>query len=145
MPIRPENKALYPPDWPAVRVRILERDGHCCKQCGVPDRAIGWRDDKGEFHIVARDGNRQRLADEQFTFGDVRKLILIVLTIAHLHDPNPANCDDANLGALCQRCHNILDMPMRQANAAASRRAPKADGDLFTCKTTTSATPSASG
>jgi 5-methylcytosine-specific restriction endonuclease McrA len=40
----------------------------------------------------------------------------VVLTIAHLHDPNPANCNDTNLAALCQRCHNRLDAPMRAAN-----------------------------
>lgn len=132
MPIRPENLALYPPDWKEIRARILERDGHRCKSCDVPNRAIGWRDDEGKFHLVARDGDRQMLAETQFSYGDLRRLILIVLTIAHLHDPNPANCADDNLAALCQRCHNILDLPMRKANAAARRRSGKAAGDLFT-------------
>lgn len=131
MPIRPENLALYPPDWKAIRERILERDRHCCASCGVPNRAIGWRDEDGKFHLVERDGDRQLLADTQFRYGDLRRLILIVLTIAHLHDPNPANCADDNLAALCQRCHNILDMPMRKANAAARRRGTRAAGDLF--------------
>lgn len=132
MPIRPENRALYPPNWKEIRERILERDGNRCKSCDVPNHAIGWRDEDGKFNLVARDGNRQLLADTQFSYGDVRRLILVVLTIAHLHDPNPANCADDNLAALCQRCHNILDLPMRQTNAAARRRSGNAAGDLFT-------------
>lgn len=131
MPIRPENLALYPPNWKEIRARILERDGNRCKQCGVLNYAIGWRDEGGAFHVVELDGNRQRLAEAQYPYGDTRHLILIVLTIAHLHDPNPANCADDNLAALCQRCHNILDLPMRKANAAARRKSSLAAGDLF--------------
>lgn len=44
----------------------------------------------------------------------------VVLTVAHL-DQNPANNDDSNLRALCQRCHNRVDQPHRQVNAAVTR------------------------
>lgn len=125
MPIKPENRALYPADWPAIRVRILERDGYRCKHCGVAHRAIGWRGPRGGFHVVATDGNRQRLAEEQFGRGDLVRLILIVLTIAHLHDMDPRNCADDNLAALCQRCHNRHDLAYRQANAARTRQAKR--------------------
>lgn len=37
MPIRPENRALYPPNWKEIRERILERDGNRCKSCDVPN------------------------------------------------------------------------------------------------------------
>lgn len=42
-----------------------------------------------------------------------RKIIKIVLTVAHVHDHNPENCDDENLAHLCQRCHNRHDATMR--------------------------------
>ena len=131
MPIKPDRLALYPPDWPQIVARIKERDGNSCKKCGVADRAIGYRQDDGSFVTVAWDGNRQRLADEQFPYGDLVRLILIVLTCAHLDDPNPANVADENLAMLCQRCHNRHDQPMRLINAAATRRARKSNGDLF--------------
>ncbi len=39
----------------------------------------------------------------------------VVLTIAHL-DHTPENCDPSNLRALCQKCHNTYDAPMRAKN-----------------------------
>lgn len=35
MPIRPERKGLYPPNWKEIRARILKRAGDCCEDCGV--------------------------------------------------------------------------------------------------------------
>ena len=126
MPIKPENKALYPANWKSeIRPRILARAGNRCEQCGVRNHVYGYRTAAGNFVET----------DAIFSDGDdyegERRIIRIVLTIAHLHDMNPANCADDNLAALCQRCHNIHDMPMRQANAAATRRAKAANGDLF--------------
>lgn len=31
MPIRPENKALYPKDWKAISLEVRERAGWCCE------------------------------------------------------------------------------------------------------------------
>jgi len=45
----------------------------------------------------------------------------VVLTVAHL-DHNEANCDPANLRALCQRCHLRHDLQQHMANAALTRR-----------------------
>lgn len=57
---------------------------------------------------------------------------LVVMPIKHENRAKyPANCDDDNLAHLCQRCHNIHDMPMRIVNAARSRKAGNAIGDLF--------------
>ena len=36
MPIRPELRALYPPDWPQISRRIrFERAGNRCEWCGA--------------------------------------------------------------------------------------------------------------
>ena len=39
--------------------------------------------------------------------------------------------DRDNLRALCQRCHNRYDAPMRRAGIAARQRAKSAAADLF--------------
>jgi 5-methylcytosine-specific restriction endonuclease McrA len=122
MPIKPENRHRYPPDWRAIRLAILDRAENRCEQCGVPNHA--WRNNAtGQWTHDAG------LAEAWGLDGD--KIARIVLTIAHLHDPDPANCDRDNLAALCQRCHNRLDAPMRARNARQTRRAGKALGDLF--------------
>ena len=54
----------------------------------------------------------------------------IVLTVAHL-DHQPENCSDSNLKAMCQRCHLRYDVKHHQANASATRRAKKQNGELF--------------
>jgi hypothetical protein len=46
---------------------------------------------------------------------------IVVLTVAHL-DHTPENCADDNLKAMCQRCHNRYDMPMRRAGIARRKR-----------------------
>jgi hypothetical protein len=56
--------------------------------------------------------------------------VKIVLTIAHL-DHVPEHCDDDNLKAMCQKCHLKYDAEHHAKNAAATRRARKAIGDLF--------------
>jgi hypothetical protein len=73
----------YPADWKEVRQRILARDRNCCKFC--------WAEN-GQPHWIT---------------GSI-----VVLTIAHLNH-NIQDMRDYNLAALCQRCHNILDMPYR--------------------------------
>ena len=87
LPIRPELRALYPPNWPAISRRIrFERAGNRCEWCGAANH---W------FHPET---------------GSV-----VVLTVAHL-DHNPANNTDDNLAALCQACHNRDGAPKRAAN-----------------------------
>ncbi len=103
MPIKPENRSRYPKNWATeIRPAILERAGHICERCGAPNY---------QPHPVT--GSR------------------VVLTIAHIHDHSPENCDPSNLQALCQRCHNRLDAPMRAKNARITRRSRLAAGDLF--------------
>lgn len=134
MPISKANKARYPKDWEAIRERILTRANHCCEFCGVPNHAVGYRDENGAF--VACYGNgpvdaigrgrawpnesiRATYAEarehaDDFNFNDCRRWIVIVLTIAHIFDHSPENCEPSNLAALCQRCHNRHDAPSRQ-------------------------------
>ena len=40
MPIKPENKKRYPPNWAEIRGRILQRAGYRCEQCGVANHAL---------------------------------------------------------------------------------------------------------
>lgn len=121
MPIKPENRALYPRDWKAIRAEVLGRAGNQCEFCGVPNHT--WID---QFS----DGRWSKNVDCSMDFG----LVWIVLTIAHLdHDPtnNGTTGDRPNLRALCQRCHNRYDAPMRAVHARATRRGRVANRELF--------------
>lgn len=108
MPIRPENRARYPKDWPAIsrRIRFDRAQGRC------------------EFTIDGARCSAEHGKPHPIT-GSV-----VVLTVAHL-DHTPENCADDNLLAGCQRCHNRYDMAKRRAGIAERARARLAAGDLF--------------
>lgn len=58
MPIKPENKKLYPKNWKEIRAKILERADNKCEFCGVPNHIKGIRTFDGGFlskDIVIRD------------------------------------------------------------------------------------------
>ena len=139
MPIKPENAARYPADWPQVRDKILQRARNRCEQCGLYNHWWGWRDRAGTFHRVSKrplieawpKDNPPRPPFEIATkdHGTIR-IIEIVLTIAHL-DHRPENCDPGNLQALCQQCHLRYDHQHHQQTAYATRREGKAIRDLF--------------
>ncbi len=150
MPIKPENKGLYPPDWPFVRKRILERDKHRCCGCGLRDHSVGDRVEHGVFmpaagNLMLEDFGQgidpetgqaltykeassiaERLTDDSW---NDRKYIVIVLIIAHL-DHNPENCHDDNLASLCQRCHNIYDRAHRNETMRLARIQTRRRGQL---------------
>lgn len=107
MPIRPENRARYPKDWPAISLRIRERAEWRCEFVENGERC------------EARQGMPHPLTGSK-----------VVLTVAHL-DHTPENCADENLLAGCQRCHNRYDAPMRRAGIKARARAAAAAEDLF--------------
>ena len=101
MPIRAENKALYPKEWPLISLTIRALAGFKCEWCGAAN---------GKPHPET--GSK------------------VVLTVAHL-DHDPSHCGDKiNLAALCQRCHNRYDAPVRRAGIRARLRATMAIGDL---------------
>lgn len=121
MPTKAENRHRYPRDWKQIRAAILERAGHRCEQCGIPNyawrnNATGrWTEDIGRADAWFFDGNR---------------VTRIVLTIAHI-DHTPENCAQDNLRALCQRCHLRYDIDHHQRTACRTRINSKAAGDLF--------------
>jgi len=93
----PIDYGRYPDNWlTEIRPAILKRANHRCEWCGVANGA--------PLHRFP--GDRQR----------------VVLTIAHVYDPNPHNCDPANLAALCQRCHLAHDREHHLRRAAETRR-----------------------
>lgn len=99
MPIRPDQRARYPADWPDISFRVRQRaEWRCEGSPAYPNcRAV-----QGAPHPVT--GSK------------------VVLTVAHL-DHTPENCDLANLKAWCQRCHLTYDAAHHAANAAATRAA----------------------
>jgi 5-methylcytosine-specific restriction endonuclease McrA len=103
MPIRAENKSLYPKDWKAISLSIRARAGNVCETegCGAVN---------GQPHPITGSN--------------------VVLTVAHL-DHDPRNCDPSNLKAWCQRCHNRYDAPMRAAGIKSRLRASLAVGDML--------------
>lgn len=134
MPIKPENKARYPKDWPQIRQRILQRAHHRCEHpgCTAMHRELGyWRE--GEWTPLPR-SLRESGVDKPTTIacndGTLLKVIMIVLTIAHL-DHTPENCTDDNLSAMCQRHHLAYDHEHHQRNAQATRRNRSGTLDLF--------------
>ena len=106
MPVKPENLARYPLDWPEISLRIrtvraenrCECTGICGKHAG-PDRC------------AARNGGLHPVTGS-----------LVVLTTAHL-DHQPENCADTNLAAFCQRCHLAYDGPHHAETRARTRAA----------------------
>lgn len=128
MPIKPENKARYPKEWKQIRVMILERAGNCCEFCKVQNYSVverGAGKDAGTYKNddgkVFCDETGEYLGMARISEYHVKAVVKIVLTIAHL-DHTPENCDDANLKALCQRCHLKYDAQHHKINAARTRR-----------------------
>lgn len=109
MPIRPENKELYPPNWPEISKSIKERAGWRC-EC------------KGE---CGRDGCRGGCPNVHgkpaYGTGST-----VVLTTAHLNH-QPWDCRPENLRAFCNGCHLHYDRDhhaeTRRATLAAERAA----------------------
>lgn len=90
----PIQRERYPSDWEQISQRIrFERAGNKCEWCGAENY---------QPHPIT--GSK------------------VVLTVAHYPDPNPMNCAEENLHALCQKCHNGVDAPMRTANAKITRQ-----------------------
>ena len=117
MPIRPENKELYPKDWKQIRAEIKDRALDKCEICGVQNHDVGIRFENGTFHRL--DGGWKPGQMWQMTETKSFKVIRIVCTVMHLnHDPTdngqPGNRPNLKFG--CQRCHNKHDAAFRAAN-----------------------------
>ena len=135
MPIRPELKPLYPPNWPELSRQVrFERAGGICERCGRPH---------GHYLQVLPDG-RWKHPDTGHWFNgrgrrvsppDLIELLQarqtkVVLAAAHLnHDPTSNRL--RNLRALCQRCHLLHDRMYHLAQRRLTLRRRLALGDLF--------------
>jgi hypothetical protein len=136
VPIRPEFRAFYPPNWQALSRGVrFERAGGRCQRCARPhltqvrclpdgrwfdDAARTWRDRRG------RSARWPDLMDA----AQIR-LTRVVLATAHL-DNDPANNRLANLRCLCQRCHMLHDRPHHLAQRRLTYLRRWAIADLFT-------------
>jgi hypothetical protein len=108
MPIRPENRARYPRDWPAISLRIRR------------ERAAGQCECEGECRTGHQGRCPARHGQPHPATGSV-----VVLTVAHL-DHTPETCTDDNLRAMCQRCHLNYDRGHHAETAARTRAAAAA-------------------
>lgn len=114
MPIRPEMRAKYPPNWRVISKRIRELAGQKCQWCSAPNRKLIVRDrkDPAKWKLHYCNG---------VCMGEGCDAVHVVLTVAHL-DHDPTNNADENLRALCQRCHLRYDAKEHARNAANTRR-----------------------
>lgn len=124
MPIKKENRLLYPKNWSVISKKIRDKTGKC-EFCGLPQYALIYKSTRqlvggnafydqlqyAESYKTALEAKRHL---EQW--GNSEPLTLIVLTVAHL-DHNPANCERSNLKALCQKCHFDYDQAHHTKNA----------------------------
>lgn len=130
MPIKDWSK--YPKNWKTeIRPAILERAGNKCETCKVPNGEYvcrgKWSYKEGDWIDVyqnddgdifdASNGNHMGASYVGDIWINAPKSAgcKIVLTISHT-DHDIINNDYSNLKALCQRCHNIHDIPFRKAN-----------------------------
>ena len=116
MPIKHENRNLYPLNWGEIRHRILNRAKNKCEKCGVLNGEVIVRltADRSQYRTFEEcDRLLHDHGDESLEYDE--KAIRIVLTVAHL-DHDPRNNSDDNLKALCQRCHLNYDRGTKTVN-----------------------------
>ncbi len=109
MPIRPENRERYGPDWPEFSKAI--RFGRAAGRCEC----------EGE---CGRGTHRERCPNQhgEPAYGTRSK---VVLTVAHLcHTPE---CR-VHVKAMCQGCHLHYDRDHHAETAAATKRAARIAG-----------------
>lgn len=107
----PINYKDYPENWKTEIVpRILKRDQHRCKFCGIRNGVVIKRLPGGSYrHPGAQEWDmiHSKVNHGNYTLTQSIKLhgfTRIVLTVAHL-DHDHENSVDDNLAALCQKCH----------------------------------------
>jgi hypothetical protein len=109
MPIRPEEKPRYPPDWPHISQWVKSARAHWRCEC------------EGECGLD-HSGRCLALHGDPISLDNPKP---IVLTTAHL-DHQPENCDLSNLKAMCPRCHNKYDAKHRAETRRLKRMAERA-------------------
>ena len=145
MPIRKENRHLYPPPkkWAALRARVMKRARDACEcrgECGHAHEVVDAASRSRGLRCGAPHGLRIFRALDNVALwleapaglwvdGFSRKVTTVVLTTAHL-DRDPRNNGMRNLKAMCQLCHLAYDREQHTKNARETRRSRKAVGDL---------------
>lgn len=139
MTFRPER---YPPQWAAIRARVMARAGHRCEcagECGDPHD--GGRCDAPHLAPIVRHTREpwrwspaepRASADVEsgeHEFEHVRGAVTVVLTVAHL-DHNEASDDETRLRAMCNRCHLRYDAEDNARRRRENARAKRAAGEL---------------
>lgn len=127
MPIKPENRHHYGKAWKAIRAKILERAGHCCEECGRPNRRnvavfkCGcWDISYAPGYAGGRGIWSHRRYGCESRHEDTPRIVRTVLTIAHLNQ-TPGDDREENLAALCNLHHLRLDHVQHMTNSRATR------------------------
>lgn len=135
MPIRPEQRSLYPANWRDIsrHIRFERADGKCqaCKRPhGLEIKCLpdGRWFDPDMRSWRSGHGHRARWPD-LFEASEARSWT-VYLAAAHL-DHEPSHCGARNLRAFCQRCHLAYDQPYHLARRRITYRSRWAMGDLF--------------
>lgn len=161
MPISAANQKRYPPEWPQIRLQVLERAKWRCEHpgCRAAQYAIGrWIISDGDQatwtpvvgNTPARDatdramhaaGDGCKPDGVPWSFAAARAFLKtwawddpqpIVIVLTVAHlNHQPEDCRLENLRAWCQRHHLAYDLEHHQQNARATRRARRAIGELF--------------
>lgn len=136
MPIRPENRHRYPPEWNAIRADVRARSGDRCERCDVPNRAYRITYEDGSEYAIEPNETDARgrpafsadrmLYIETAELADDAHVARIVLTVAHLNH-QPEDNRPENLAHLCQRCHNRHDAATRARGIRERRAKPLID------------------
>lgn len=148
----PIDYKKYPQNWfTEIRPAVMKRADCHCEECGVRNYSVGYRR-KEDGRFIGTAGNIVHdLAGEGLSYPSLQPLtykeakeiadvcnecefdehyIVVVLTIAHL-DNDVTNNDLSNLKALCQRCHNRMDIDFRKQNRKVSRQTKLGIIELF--------------
>jgi len=101
VPVSKEHRRLYRGPFLPLARACKERCGWRCQSCGVPHMALVQRlkANRAVWVMVGLNSQPTGLLDRP---------IRVVLSAAHL-DGDRMNNSPVNLGALCQRCHRVLD------------------------------------
>lgn len=161
MPISAANQKRYPPEWPQIRLQVLERAKWRCEhpgcraaQYGIGRWIIGEGDQaawtpivgntprrNAQDHAMHAAGDGQKPDGMPWTYRDARAFLdrfawddpqPIIIVLTVAHlNHQPEDCRLENLRALCQRHHLAYDLEHHQQNARATRRSRRAIGELF--------------
>ena len=112
----PIDYKKYPPNWlKEIRPRILDRDKHKCKRCGVENYSYVWSvkfRGKSQWFKTFEEADQQPKTMERRNGKRIPnpKKVKIILTVAHLdHDEENWDIKDERLEAMCQKCHLTYD------------------------------------